>query len=131
MYEMFSTFSHHFSLSKTISYFCIVINIKYIMTTALLNIRLDYDQVLALVQQLSDEDKLRLKDELIAETAKKNNSYIKDLSITEETELISTKEIQDESIIRKELYEVRPITVCQEKLASSHRSFAIVTLLTP
>lgn len=86
------------------------------MTTALLNIRLDYDQVLALVQQLSDEDKLRLKDELIAETAKKNNSYIKDLFITEETELISTKEIQDESIIRKELYEVRPITVCQEKL---------------
>lgn len=47
------------------------------MTTALLNIRLDYDQVLALVQQLSDENKLRLKDELIAETAKKNNSYIR------------------------------------------------------
>ena len=37
------------------------------MTTALLNIRLDYDQVLALVQQLSDEDKLRLIRKLSAE----------------------------------------------------------------
>ena len=37
------------------------------MTTALLSIRLDYDQVLALVQQLSDEDKLQLNRELSAE----------------------------------------------------------------
>ena len=78
------------------------------MTTALLNIRLDYDQVLALVRQLSDEDKLRLKDELIAETAKKKLSYFQDLFSTEESERISMQEIQEEvNVVRREMYEAR------------------------
>jgi len=63
---------------------------------------------LALVQQLSDEDKLRLKDELIAETAKKKLSYFQDLFSTEESERISMQEIQEEvNVVRREMYEAR------------------------
>lgn len=78
------------------------------MTTALLSIRLDYEQVLALARQLSDEDKLRLKDELIAETAKKKLSNFQDLFSTEESEHISMQEIQEEvNVVRREMYESR------------------------
>lgn len=35
------------------------------MASVSLNLKLDYSQVLELARQLSDEDKLRLKDELV------------------------------------------------------------------
>lgn len=42
------------------------------MEMASLNVQLDYNQIRGIVSQLSDEDKLRLANELIAKTKKIN-----------------------------------------------------------
>lgn len=47
-----------------------IITIKKKMATASLKIRLGYNQVLDLIRQLSDEDKMKLSRELKAETRK-------------------------------------------------------------
>ena len=67
------------------------------MATASLNIKLDYNQVLELARQLSEEEKNCLKDELIAETNKARLSYFQNLSM---------EEIQTEvNELRRERYE--------------------------
>ena len=56
------------------------------MATASLNLKLDYKQVLELAKQLSDEDKIRLKDELISESNKTKLKYFQNLFSCEESE---------------------------------------------
>ena len=76
------------------------------MATASLNIKLDYNQVLELARQLSEEEKNCLKDELIAETNKARLSYFQNLFCSEESEQLSMEEIQTEvNELRRERYE--------------------------
>jgi hypothetical protein len=78
------------------------------MATASLNLKLDYKQVLELAKQLSDEDKLRLKDELISESNKTKLQYFQNLFSCEESELLTMDEIQAEvNELRRERYEAR------------------------
>lgn len=78
------------------------------MATASLNLKLDYKQVLELAKQLSEEDKLRLKDELISEFNKTKLKYFQNLFSCEESELLTMDEIQAEvNELRRERYEAR------------------------
>ncbi len=78
------------------------------MATASLNLKLDYKQVLELAKQLSDEDKLRLKDELISESNKTKLKYFQNLFSCEESELLTMDEIQAEvNELRRKRYEAR------------------------
>ena len=78
------------------------------MATASLNIKLDYNQVLELARQLSEEEKERLKNELIAESNKAKLRHFQDLFSCEESEQMSMEEIQAEiNELRRERYETR------------------------
>ena len=66
------------------------------MATESLNIKLDYNQVLELARQLSEEEKERLKDELIAESNKAKLKHFQNLFSCEESEQMSMEEIQAE-----------------------------------
>lgn len=66
------------------------------MAAASLNIKLDYNQVLELARHLSEEDKNRLKNELIAEANKAKLSYFQNLFSSEDSEKLSLEEIQTE-----------------------------------
>lgn len=79
------------------------------MEIASFNIRLDYHQIRDIVGQLSDEDKLRLANELIAETKKsKLENFQSFFKGNEADELPSMEEIQAEvNTVRQELYEKR------------------------
>lgn len=75
------------------------------MATASLNLKLDYNQVLELARQLSDEDKVRLKDELISESNLAKLKYFQDLFSCEESEQLTMGEIQAEvNELRRERY---------------------------
>ena len=75
------------------------------MATASLNIRLNYNQILELARQLSDEDKLQLNRELAAEVRKiKLQSLLRVFKNDE----ISLDEITSEvELVRKARYEAR------------------------
>lgn len=80
------------------------------MESASFNIRLNYNQIRDIVGQLSDEDKLRLADELIAQTRKSKLEYFQRVFKGDEAvdELLSMGEIQEEvDAVRQELYEKR------------------------
>lgn len=79
------------------------------MEIASFNIRLDYHQIRDIVGQLSDEDKLRLANELIAETKKsKLENFQSFFKGDEADELPSMEEIQAEvDTVRQKLYEKR------------------------
>lgn len=78
------------------------------MASVSLNLKLDYSQVLELARQLSDEDKLRLKDELVSESNKVRLKYFQNLFSSEESEQLTMDEIQAEvDEFRKERYEAR------------------------
>lgn len=75
------------------------------MATASLKIRLNYNQVLELARQLSDEDKLELNRALAAEA---RSIKLRRLLETLKTDEISQKEIDDEvEAVRQEAYEMR------------------------
>ncbi len=75
------------------------------MATASLNIKLDYNQVLELARQLSEEEKEQLKDELIAESNKAKLKHFQNLFSCEESEQMSMEEIQAEiNELRRERY---------------------------
>lgn len=75
------------------------------MATASLNIRLNYNQILELARQLSDEDKLQLNRELTAEVRKiKLQSLLRVFKNDE----ISLDEITSEvELVRKARYEAK------------------------
>ena len=76
------------------------------MASVSLNLKLDYSQVLELARQLSDEDKVRLKDELVSESNKVRLKYFQNLFSCEESEQLTMDEIQAEvDEFRKERYE--------------------------
>lgn len=79
------------------------------MEIASFNIQLDYNQIRDIVGQLSDEDKLRLADELIAETKRSKLEHFQSIFKGDEAdELPSMGEIQAEvDAVRQELYEKR------------------------
>ncbi|EOS09590.1 hypothetical protein [Phocaeicola sartorii] len=80
------------------------------MESASFNIQLDYNQIRDIVGQLSDEDKLRLANELIAQTRKSKLEYFQGVFKGNEAvdELPSMGEIQEEvDAVRQELYEKR------------------------
>lgn len=79
------------------------------MEIASFNIRLDYNQIRDIVSQLSDKDKLRLANELIAETKKsKLENFQSFFKGGEADELPSMEEIQAEvDTVRQKLYEKR------------------------
>lgn len=79
------------------------------MEIASFNIRLDYNQIRDIVGQLSDKDKLRLANELIAETQKsKLENFQSFFKGDEADELPSMEEIQAEvDTVRQKLYEKR------------------------
>ncbi len=73
------------------------------MATASLNIRLNYNQVLNLARQLSDEDKLMLNRELAAEA---RTIKLKQLQESFKNDAISLKDIDEEvESVRLEQYE--------------------------
>ena len=75
------------------------------MATVSLKIRLNYNQILELTQQLSDDDKLELSRALAAET--RGIKLIRLLE-TFKTDEISQKEIDAEvEAVRQEAYEKR------------------------
>ena len=75
------------------------------MATVSLNLKLDYNQVLELARQLSDEEKVRLKNELIAESNKAKLKYFQNMFSCEESEQLSMEEIQEEvNEVRRERY---------------------------
>lgn len=70
----------------------------------------NYDQIRNIVSRLSHEDKLRLANELIAETRKSKLEYFPSIFRRDEAanELPSMEEIQAEvDAVRQELYEKR------------------------
>lgn len=80
------------------------------MEGASFNIQLDYNQIRDIVGQLSDEDKLRLANELIAETRKSKLEYFQNIFKGDEAAdgLPSMEEIQTEvDAVRQKLYEKR------------------------
>ena len=80
------------------------------MESASFNIHLDYNQIRDIVGQLSDEDKIRLANELIAETRKSKLEYFQSIFKRDEAanELPSMEEIQAEvDAVRQALYEKR------------------------
>ena len=75
------------------------------MATVSLKIRLNYNQILELTQQLSDDDKLELSRALAAET---RGIELRRLLETFKTDEISQKEIDAEvEAVRQEAYEKR------------------------
>lgn len=75
------------------------------MATASLKIRLGYNQVLDLIRQLSDEDKMKLSRELKAETRKIKLQHLLETFKNDE---ISLSDIDAEvESVRKERYESR------------------------
>ena len=75
------------------------------MATVSLKIRLNYNQILELTQQLSDDDKLELSRALAAET---RVIKLRRLLETFKTDEISQKEIDAEvEAVRQEAYEKR------------------------
>ncbi len=75
------------------------------MATASLRIRLNYNQVLDLARQLSDEDKLRLNRELAVEAKR---IKLKELMGALKNDEISLEEINAEvEAVRQDLYEKR------------------------
>ena len=75
------------------------------MATASLNIRLNYQQILELARQLSDEDKLQLNRELAAEARK---IELKSLLQTFQNNEISSEDITAEvEQVRQERYEAK------------------------
>ena len=75
------------------------------MATASLNIRLNYNQILELARQLSDEDKLQLNRELSAEVRKKELQRLLQVFKNDE---ISLEEISSEvELVRQARYEAR------------------------
>lgn len=75
------------------------------MTTASLKIRLNYNQILDLAKQLSDEDKLQLNRELAVEVKR---IKLKQLLESFKNDDISLEEINNEvESVRQELYEKR------------------------
>ena len=82
-----------------------IITIKKKMATASLKIRLGYNQVLNLIRQLSDEDKMKLSRELKAETRKIKLQHLLEVFKNDE---ISLSDIDAEvESVRKERYENR------------------------
>ena len=78
------------------------------MATASLNIKLDYNQVLELARQLSEEEKELLKDELIAESNRSKLKHFQSLFSCKESEQMGMEEIQAEiNELRRERYETR------------------------
>ena len=78
------------------------------MATASLNIKLDYNQVLELARQLSDEEKDLLKDELTSESNRIKLKYFQNLFSSEESEQLNMEEIQAEvNEQRRGRYETR------------------------
>lgn len=79
------------------------------MEIASFNIHLDYNQIRDIVGQLSDEDKFRLANELIAETKKTKLEHFQSFFKGDEAaELPSMEEIQAEvDTVRQKLYEKR------------------------
>ena len=75
------------------------------MATASLKIRLGYNQVLDLIRQLSDEDKMKLSRELKAETRKIKLQHLLKAFKNDEI-LLSDIDAEVESV-RKERYENR------------------------
>ena len=75
------------------------------MATASLNIRLNYNQILELARQLSDEDKLQLNRELSAEVRKIELQRLLQVFKNDE---ISLEEISSEvELVRQARYEAR------------------------
>lgn len=75
------------------------------MATVSLKIRLNYNQILELTQQLSDDDKLELSRALAVET---RSIKLKRLLNAFKTDEISQKEIDAEvEAVRQEAYEKR------------------------
>ena len=75
------------------------------MATVSLKIRLNYNQILELTQQLSDDDKLELSRALAAET---RGIKLRRFLETFKTDEISQKEIDAEvEAVRQEAYEKR------------------------
>ena len=75
------------------------------MATVSLKIRLNYNQILELTQQLSDDDKLELSRALAAET---RGIKLRRLLETVKTDEISQKAIDAEvEAVRQEAYEKR------------------------
>ena len=75
------------------------------MATVSLKIRLNYNQILELTQQLSDDDKLELSRALAAET---RGIKLRRLLETVKTDEIFQKEIDAEvEAVRQEAYEKR------------------------
>lgn len=82
-----------------------IIKTKKKMATASLKIRLGYNQVLDLIRQLSDEDKMKLSRELKAETRKIKLQHLLEVFKNDE---ISLSDIDAEvESVRKERYENR------------------------
>ena len=78
---------------------------RIIMATASLNIRLNYNQILELARQLSDEDKLQLNRELSAEVRKIELQRLLQVFKNDE---ISLEEISSEvELVRQARYEAR------------------------
>lgn len=78
------------------------------MKTFSLDIALDYAQIREIVNQLPEEDKWQLKDELIAEFRRKKLESFQYENTNEEENLPSLDEIQTEiNEVRRELYEKR------------------------
>ena len=78
---------------------------RIIMATASLNIRLNYNQILELARQLSDEDKLQLNRELSAEVRKIELQRLLQVFKNDE---ISLEEISSEvELVRQARYETR------------------------
>lgn len=78
------------------------------MAPVSLNLNLDYSQVLELAKQLSDDDKIRLKNELISEFNKDRLKYFQNLFSCDESEQLTMDEIQAEvNEARRERYEAR------------------------
>lgn len=80
-----------------------IITIKKKMATASLKIRLGYNQVLDLIRQLSDEDKMKLSRELKAETRRIKLQHLLEVFKNDE---ISLSDIDAEvESVRKARYE--------------------------
>lgn len=78
---------------------------RIIMATASLNIRLNYNQILELARQLSDEDKLQLNRELSAEVRKIELQRLLQVFKNDE---ISLEDISSEvELVRQARYEAR------------------------
>lgn len=75
------------------------------MATATLNIRLNYNQILELARQLSDDDKLQLNRELAAEVRKIELQRL--LQVFKNDEISLDEIVSEVELVRQARYEAR------------------------